>query len=157
MFAKWRQVRRSVTRYFLLEVAKLRPKSHNNMESFAGPIWMLGRCLNAKAVSVKTLKARRILTRSGALPPPRSLPVGVLSWLVPGCVLLLDTVTHQWWTSCPSHKSLFLHQGFLPLFRWFTITMVKITYSDQGQKCVRWWLGMFLWLDLLDFWQFGQF
>ena len=32
----------------------------------------------------------------------------------------------------------------LQLFRWFTITMVKITYSDQGQKCVRWWLGMFL-------------
>ncbi len=25
----------------------------------------------------------------------------------------------------------------LSVFRWFTITMVKITYSDQGQKCVR--------------------
>ena len=41
-----------------------------------------------------------------------------------------------------------LSRGFV---RWFTITMVKITYSGHAGISVRWWLGMFLWFDLLDF------
>ncbi len=37
------------------------------------------------------------------------------------------------------------------IFRRFTITMVKITNSDQGQNPFQAWLGIFLWFDLLDF------
>ena len=48
--------------------------------------------------------------------------------------------------------------GNTSFFRWFTITMVKITYSGHAGISVRWWLGMFLWFDfLVFFWQFGQF
>ena len=63
------------------------------------------------------------------------------------------------WVYCEGLVGFYVAVGRISkaLFRWFTITMVKITYSDQGQNPFQAWLGMFLWFDLLDFWKLGQF